>query len=354
MVMEQKARKTYILEGGQYDRKGAEVSADTPDVLPPFGDRPRNRMGLAQWLLAEENPLLTRVTVNRLWQQFFGTGLFKSSDNLGLQSDVPSHPLLLDYLAVEFREQDWDLHQLIKSIVLSATYRQDSTHRPELEDPDNRLLARGPSFRLSAEMIRDQALLSSGLLSRKLGGPPVFPYQPKGVWEDLNAPKSHVEVYEESTGEDLYRRSLYTYWRRAATHPAMQIFDAPSRDVCSVKRETTNTPLQALAVLHDPTYVEASRKLAERVIKNQPEPTAQIALLVKTVLSRGPYEEEAAILQQLHQDRLDQYQKDPSAAANLLAVGASPVDDTLEAAEVAALADVALAVFNLSETLTRK
>jgi len=354
MIMEEKPRKTFILEGGQFDRIGAEVQPDVPDVLPAFGDRPRNRLGLSQWLLAEENPLTARVTVNRLWHQFFGMGLFKSPDNLGLQSEVPSHPELLDWLAADFREQGWDLHAFIKQVVLSATYRQDSTHRPKLEDPDNRLLARGPSFRLPAEMIRDQALFASGLLTRKIGGPPVFPYQPKGVWEDLNAPKSHAEHYVESKGEDLYRKSLYTYWRRAATHPAMQIFDAPSRDVCSVKRETTNTPLQALAILHDRTYVEASRKLAERVIKEQKESSAQISLLMRFVLSREPYAEELTVLQQLLDDRLATYRKDPSAAAKLMAVGESPADESLNAAHVAALADVALAVFNLSETLTRK
>ncbi|MGA0899749.1 MAG: PSD1 and planctomycete cytochrome C domain-containing protein [Luteolibacter sp.] len=354
MIMEEKPRKTFILEGGQFDQIGAEVRPDVPDVLPAFGDRPRNRLGLSQWLLAEENPLMARVTVNRLWQQFFGIGLFKSPDNLGLQSEVPSHPRLLDYLAADFREQGWDLHAFIKQVVLSSTYRQDSTHRPELQDPDNRLLARGPSFRLPAEMIRDQALYASGLLSRKQGGPSVFPYQPNGVWEDLNAPKSHVEFYIESKGEDLYRKSLYTYWRRAAIHPAMQIFDAPSRDVCSVKRETTNTPLQALATLHDRTYVEASRKLAERVIKQQPERSAQIALLMRHVLSREPDDEEAALLLGLHAERLATYRKEPQAISKLMAVGESKPDVSLDADQVAALADVALAIFNLSETLTRK
>ena len=354
MIMKEKPRKTFILEGGQFDRIGAEVQPDTPDILPAFGDRPRNRLGLSQWLLAEEHPLTARVTVNRLWQQFFGTGLFETPDNLGLQAEVPSHPELLDYLAADFREQGWDLHHLIKQIVLSASYRQDSTHRPELEDPDNRLLARGPSFRLPAEMIRDQALFASGLLSRKQGGPPVFPYQPEGIWEDLNAPASHAEKYVESEGEDLYRKSLYTYWRRAATHPAMQIFDAPSRDVCSVKRETTNTPLQALAVLHDRTYVEASRKLSERVIKDQTESTARIALMTRLVLSRDPHPQEAVLLEGLLSERMEAYRRDPEAAAKLLAVGQSPTDVDLDAAQLAAMADVALVVFNLSETLTRK
>lgn len=354
MIMKEKPRKTFILQGGQFDRVGAEVQPDTPNVLPAFGDRPRNRLGLSQWLLADENPLTARVTVNRLWQQFFGIGLFETPDNLGLQAEVPSHPELLDFLAADFREQGWDLHAFIKQVVLSATYRQDSTHRPDLDDPDNRLLARGPSFRLPAEMIRDQALFASGLLSRKQGGAPVFPYQPEGIWEDLNAPASHAEKYVESRGEDLYRKSLYTYWRRAATHPAMQIFDAPSRDVCSVKREVTNTPLQALAVLHDRTFIEASRKLSERVIQDQPENTARIALMTRLVLSRDPHPQEAALLEGLLSERMEVYRRDPEAAAKLLAVGQSPADVDLDAAQVAAMADVALVVFNLSETLTRK
>ena len=298
---------------------------------------------------------MARVTVNRVWQQFFGVGLVKTPDNVGLQAEVPSHPLLLDYLAADFRDNGWDLHRLIKMIVLSATYQQDSTHRPELEDPDNRLLARGPSFRLPAEMIRDQALYASGLLTQEIGGPSVFPYQPDGVWEDLNAPKSHAEAYKQSTGKDLYRKSVYTYWRRAAMHPAMAVFDAPSRDVCTVRRETTNTPLQALAVLHGPTYVEASRKLAERVIKAKlGDAAGQIILAMRIVLSRPPNEKEFAALREYYDDRLAAYQADPLQAAKLLAVGESSADNTLDANEVAAMADVCLVIFNTSEALTRK
>jgi hypothetical protein len=355
MVLQEQPRETHVLLGGQFDQKGDKVVADVPDVLPAFGDRPRNRMGLAQWLLADENPLMARVTVNRVWQQFFGVGLVKTPDNVGLQAEVPSHPMLLDWLASDFRDSGWDMHHLIKTIVLSATYRQDATHRPELEDPDNRLLARGPSFRLPAEMIRDQALYASGLLTQKIGGPSVFPYQPDGVWEDLNAPKSHAEVYKQSTGKDLYRKSLYTYWRRAAMHPAMGVFDAPNRDVCSVKRETTNTPLQALATLHGPTYVEASRKLAELVVKQHPgDPIVQIDLAMKRVLSRIPNRTEIGPLRDFYDERLKDYRQDPQAAAKLLVVGESPTDDTLDANEVAALADVCLVIFNTSEALTRK
>jgi hypothetical protein len=355
MVMQEKPRDTFVLEGGQFDQHGGKVEPDTPAVLPGFGDRPKNRLGLARWLFDDANPLTARVTVNRVWQQFFGIGLVKTPDNLGLQAETPSHPRLLDYLADDLRDHGWDLHRLIKTIVLSATYRQDSKHRPALGDPDNRLLARGPSFRLPAELIRDQALFASALLTRKRGGPSVFPYQPDGVWEDLNAPASHAEVYTQSEGEDLYRKSLYTYWRRAATHPAMTVFDAPSRDVCTVKRETTNTPLQALATLHDPTYIEAARKLAELVIKARPgDDAAQVTLAMRRVLSRPPDEREATLLVGLYRERLGDYKADPTAAAKLLAVGESPVDETLGKDEIAAMADVCLAIFNLSETLTRK
>ena len=355
MVMQAKPRQTRVLVGGQFDQYGEEVQPDVPDVLPAFGDRPRNRLGLSQWLLADENPLMARVTVNRIWQQFFGIGLVKTPDNVGLQAEMPSHPLLLDWLASDFRESGWDMHHLIKNIVLSATYRQNATHRPELEDPENRLLARGPSFRLPAEMIRDQALFASGLLTQKIGGPSVFPYQPEGVWEDLNAPKSHAEVYKQSTGEDLYRKSLYTYWRRAAMHPAMAVFDAPNRDVCSVKREVTNTPLQALAVLHDKTYVEASRKLAELAIKAEPsDKTKQIKLMARRVLTRELSNKELGLLTRLYDERARHYLKDEASAKKLLSVGASPADPALKPAKVAAMADVALAIFNTSEALTRK
>ncbi|MFN3165495.1 MAG: PSD1 and planctomycete cytochrome C domain-containing protein [Phycisphaeraceae bacterium] len=355
MVMQEQPRDTFVLMGGQFDQYGEKVDPNTPAVLHGFGDRPSNRLGLARWLFDDAHPLTARVTVNRLWQQFFGIGLVKTPDNLGLQAETPSHPRLLDYLAADFRDHGWDLHRLIKTIVLSATYRQDSTHRRGLQDPDNRLLARGPSFRLPAELIRDQALFASGLLTRKVGGPSVFPYQPDGIWEDLNAPASHAERYTQSQGEDLYRKSLYTYWRRAATHPAMTVFDAPSRDVCTVKRETTNTPLQALATLHDPTYIESARKLAERVMVERPgDEAAQVALAMRHVLSRPPNDRETRLLVGLYRQRLEAYRSEPAAAQKLLAVGESPVDATLDPNNIAALADVCLAIFNLSETLTRK
>lgn len=354
MVMQEQSRTTHILQGGQFDQPGEVVQPDTPAALPSFGDRPRNRLGLAAWLTAPENPLLARVTVNRIWQQFFGVGLVKTVDNFGVQGETPSNPELLDWLAADFCESGWDLHHLIRTIVLSSTYRQSSRHRPELEDSQNRLLARGSSFRLPAEMIRDQALAVSGLLTRRVGGPSVKPYQPSGIWEDLNAPAGYDEVYEQGSGGALYRKSMYTFWRRAAMHPAMAVFDAPSRDVCSVLRSTTNTPLQALALQHDPTYIEAARKLAERL--NQGESTEQEMIVdaMRRTLSRAPTKQELALLSQLYQQRFARYVAEPQEVANLLQVGESPTNPGIDATRLAALADVCLAIFNLSETITRK
>jgi hypothetical protein len=350
MVMNEKPRQTRLLRQGQFDQPGDVVKPQTPVALSSFDRYPTNRLGLAKWLIAPENPLFARVSVNRLWQQFFGVGLVKTVDNFGIRGERPSHPKLLDWLAVDFRESGWDLHHLIRTIVLSATYRQSSTFRPELNDPDNRLLARGPSFRLSAEMIRDQALAVSGLLSRKVGGPSVKPYQPPGIWEDLNAPPSHAEIYKEDVGEALYRKSMYTYWRRATLHPAMAAFDAPSRDVCTVTREVTTTPLQALVTRHDLTYIEAARRLAETMV-DKPAP---IELAFRTILTRSPTADELRILRRLHESRLTHYHSDPEAAARLLKVGASVPDPNLDALSVAALADTCHAILNLSEAFTRK
>ncbi len=355
MIMAEKPRETFILKQGQFDQPGEKVEPRTPDVLPAFEGYSTNRLGLAQWLTSSQNPLFARVTVNRVWQQFFGAGLVRTPDNFGLQGERPTHPELLDWLAADFRESGWDMHHLIRQIVLSATYRQESRHRTELDDPDNRLLARGPSFRLPAEMIRDQALAVSGLLNRKVGGPSVKPYQPDGVWEDLNAPKSHAEIYTVGSGSDLYRKSMYTYWRRAAMHPGMAVFDAPNRDVCVVERPTTNTPLQALATMHDTTYIEAARKLAEKILRQGSEEISdQVATAFQLVLTRSATDKEMRILNEVYRDRLARYREDSAAADKLLAIGESEVDPTFDRSELAALADVCLAILNLSETVTRK
>lgn len=356
MVMQETPRSTHVLIGGQFDQPGEEVFPDTPAVLPAFGDRPRNRLGLADWLTHAENPLLARVTVNRVWQQLFGVGLVKTVDNFGVQGEIPIYGELIDWLAADFRDSGWDMHHLMRTIVLSATYRQSSGHRSELHDPENRLLARGPSFRLPAELIRDQALAVSGLLVRKVGGPSVRPYQPPGIWEDLNAPDTHAEVYARGTGDDLYRKSMYTFWRRAALHPTMAVFDAPNRDLCTVERSTTNTPLQALALSHDPMFIEAARKLAERAINQHSEhdANAHIAFAIRATLSRHVTDYESKLLGELHRARLAYYQSHPKSVERLLSIGDSGTDVELKTAEVAAMADVCLAIFNLSETITRK
>ena len=311
----------------------------------------RTGWGLAQWLTADDNPLFARVVMNRLWQQFFGRGIVSTPDNFGLQGALPTHQELLDWLAVEFRESGWDLHHMIKLIVLSDTYRQSSRFRPELEDPDNRLLARGPSFRLPGELIRDQALAVSGLLDKRVGGPSVMPYQPDGVWGDLNASKSHEEHYVQSKGGDLYRKSLYTYWRRAVPHPAMLTFDAPSRDVCVVSREITNTPLQAFVTLHGPVFVEASRKTAETLLKE----THPVEAAFLRILSRPANREERTMIQSYYERRLSAYKDDPDAMRELLAVGESEVSaESDDHPRLAALADVCLLILNLSEAITRK
>lgn len=350
MIMKDRPRETFVLGQGQFDQPGEKIAPGTPEVLPPFDGHRPDRLGLARWLTGEENPLFARVTVNRLWRQFFGVGLVKTVDNFGVQGEQPSHPELLDWLAVEFRDSGWDLRHVIRLIVLSDTYGQSSDFREDVGDPENRLLARGPSFRLDGERIRDQALAAAGLLVREVGGPSVKPYQPEGVWEDLNAPASHAEEYVRGSGDALYRKSLYTYWRRAAPHPAMTSFDAPSRDVCTVERATTNTPLQALVTLHGPTYIEASRKLAELAL----EAGSPIDFAFRRVLSRRPGARERQILDELHADRLRHYQQKPGAADRLLAVGESPVVSEADRTRLAALSDVCHALFNLSETLTRK
>ncbi|MGB0579804.1 MAG: PSD1 and planctomycete cytochrome C domain-containing protein, partial [Limisphaerales bacterium] len=260
-------RKTHVLARGRYDEPGEEVQPDTPGILPPFPEgAPRNRLGLAQWLTSQENPLVARVIVNQIWQLFFGRGLVKSVDDFGVQGERPSHPELLDFLASDFVQRGWNVKRLIHLIVSSEAYQRDSNTTPEQlrSDPDNHNLTRGPRFRLPAEMIRDSALFVSSLLHEQLGGPSVKPYQPAGLWARLTKHPDFQQTYQPDTGQNLYRRSLYTYWKRASLHPMLATFDAPRRQVCTVSRRPTNTPQQALILLHDPQFVEAARHLADR------------------------------------------------------------------------------------------
>ncbi len=260
----------YVLYRGEYDKQRDAVTPDTPDMLPAMdGSLPRNRLGFAQWLLSPQHPLTARVTVNRFWQQLFGRGLVGTSGDFGVAGELPSHPQLLDWLAVEFRESGWDVKRLFKLMVMSATYRQAAISTPEKlqMDPENRLLSRGPRFRMDAEMVRDYALSASGLLSTQIGGPSVKPYQPPGVWEAVAMIGSNTRDYRRDEGENLYRRSLYTFWKRSAPPASMEMFNAPSRETCTVRRERTNTPLQALVTLNDPQFVEAARVLAEQALR---------------------------------------------------------------------------------------
>ena len=359
MVMAElaKPRVTHILERGEYDKPGEVVTAGVPAVFPSLPEgAPRNRLGLAQWLVARENPLTARVTVNRLWQQFFGIGLVKTTEDFGAQGEWPSHPDLLDYLAVEFIESGWDVKALLKQIVMSRTYRQSSALTAELlaHDPENRLLARGPRLRLDAETIRDSTLLTSGQLFEQLGGPSVFPYHPVGLWQEINNRPGFSRTYKQDTGAKLYRRSLYTFWKRTVPPPSMATFDAPSREYCVVRRSRTNTPLQAFVLLHDPQFVEASRHLAGRMLREGgADVEHQIRIGFQWATSRVPSTEEMAVLRSHYDRRLAQYRDDPAAAAKLLSVGASPRDESFDLATHAALTSVARLLLNLSEFITK-
>ncbi len=347
----------HILFRGQYDQKREEVGPDTFGVLPPFpAGAPRNRLGLARWMVSPEHPLTARVIANRFWQEVFGVGLVKTSEDFGSTGEPPVNQALLDWLAVEFQESGWDVKHLFELMVTSATYRQSAVVTAEkLErDPDNRLLSRGPRFRLDAEVMRDQALAVSGLLARRLGGASVRPYQPDGIWEAVAMPESDTKKYERSTGEGLYRRSLYTFWKRAAPPALMDILNAPSREVSCPRRERTNTPLQALATLNDPQFVEAARRLAERGLRQaRGRPERALEWMAWQVLLRPLRPAEQPILSETFGKVYAYYAAHPEEAARLVAVGESKVDPKLDAAQVAALTLVANNLLNLDEVLNK-
>lgn len=363
MVMDDATpRETRILTVGAYDKpKGDTLEAGTPAVLNPWpADAPRNRLGLARWLTDPANPLLARVTVNRYWQAFFGTGLVKTAEDFGLQGEKPSHPGLMDWLAVEFREptvsgaaHPWDVKAIHRLIVTSNAYRQSSKVTPDLleKDPANRLLARGPRYRLSSFMIRDQALALSGLLVDKIGGAPVKPYQPPGVWEEMSLDQIK---YVPDTGEALYRRSLYTFWRRTVSPTTM--FDVPQRTVCSVRQVRTNTPLHALALLNDTTYVEASRVLSEKLLldKSMADDAARLEHVFRLATARKPVESERHVLAGALARLRGQFASDPEGAAKLVAVGEKPRDPSLDARELAAWTAAVSMVMNLDEAITQE
>jgi hypothetical protein len=346
----------YILYRGDYDKRRDPVEPGTPSVLPAFPpDLPRNRLGLARWLVSPEHPLMARVTVNRFWQEVFGTGIVRTAGDFGTAGELPSHPELLDWLAVEFRESGWDTKKFFTLLVTSATYRQAALTTPEKKekDPHNTYQSRGPRFRMDAEMIRDNALAASGLLVHKLGGPSVKPYQPEGVWEAVAMIGSNTRDYRRDAGEALYRRSMYTFWKRAAPPASMDIFNAPSREVCTVRRERTDTPLQALVTLNDPQFVEAARVLAQNALKESAEPEARITYLGRRVLARPFRPEEMRVVQGVLEDLQTHYRHQPAEAKKLLAVGEAKVDDKLDPADLAAWTMLANTILNLDEALNK-
>ncbi len=358
MVMEEaaKPRDTFVLVRGEYDKHGDKVSPGVPAVLPPLPqDAPPNRLGLARWIVDPQNPLTSRVQANRLWEKFFGVGLVKTSENMGTQTEWPSDPELLDWLATEMVRQHWDLKAFQKQIVMSAAYQQRSDMTPEMaeRDPENRLIDRGPRFRLSAEQIRDQALYVSGLLVEQTGGPSVKPYQPTGLW--AGNLYGNLAKYTVDTGAALYRRSMYTFVKRTAVPANLSLFDQPSREFCVIRRSRTDTPLQALDLMNDATYLEAARALAEHMMRDGgPDPASRIRFAFKRVTCRSPNESEANILLDGFRRRLAHFQSGRDAASKLLTVGNSPPDTTLDPAELAAYTLTASTILNLDETVTRQ
>jgi hypothetical protein len=324
--------------------------------LPPLAKDPKaraTRLDLANWLVAPANPMTARVAVNRYWQQFFGVGLVKSSGDFGAQGELPSHPELLDWLAVEFPHRQWDVKQFLRLIVTSATYRQTAKVSPEVavKDPQNRWLSRGPRFRLEAELVRDQALAVSGLLSRKLGGASVYPYQPAGMWQAaFNGQRS----WTESPGEDKFRRGLYTFWRRTSPYPSMAAFDAPSREICAIRRIRTNTPLQAFVTLNDPVYVEISQAFARRVMAEggtTPQSRAEFAL--KLALSRVPDSEQMSEVVKLYRSEFEHYRAHPQEATDIATKPIGELPAGLDVAEAAAWTVIANMLLNLDAVLMR-
>lgn len=354
-------RPIFVLRRGQYDQRGEQVRANFPNILVSHENdfsstetRDLNRLQLADWLTHPGHPLTARVAVNRLWAMLFGVGIVKTVEDFGIQGALPTHPELLDWLATELMDQGWDQRIVLKQIVMSATYRQSSDMTPEqLErDADNSLLGRGPRNRLPAETVRDNALFVSGLLKENVGGPSVKPYQPDGLWEDVSVERR--DKYVADTEDGLYRRSMYTFWKRTCPPPAMATFDAPDRETCVVRRACTNTPLQALVLLNDPTYIEAARKLAERIIVAADAPADRISLAFRIVLSRRPDDTEQTTLKEIAADARQHFAEDPQAAEQFLSIGDSARDPSLSPIEVAAWTTAMSVLLNLDECISKR
>ncbi len=348
-------RKAFILNRGNYDQQLAEVEPATPASILPFpADYPRNRLGLAEWLFNEKNPLTSRVFVNRIWQEFFGRGIVKSAADFGMQGDLPSHPALLDWLAVDFRENGWNIKRLVKQIVLSATYRQSAVvSREKLKtDPENIYLSHAPRLRLPAELVKDLVLASSGLLNRKIGGTSVKAYQPPGLWELATSGRGLLATYKQDSGQDIYRRGMYTFIKRTVPPPNMMIFDASSRDQCEVKRSRTNTPLQALVMMNDPTVLEASLALSDQLLKQSTKGSGVVEEAFKKIICRMPEKKEASLLMDYWNEKQSYFANNKKLADKTIAVGQyKPV--TKDNAALAALMQVIEVIYNMEEAITK-
>lgn len=359
MVMQEmdQPRASYILDRGIYDQHTTEVFPDTPESILPFKDYPKNRLGLAQWLFADEHPLTARVAVNRLWQKMFGNGIVATSFDFGNQGALPTHPELLDFLALKYRTEGWDTRKILKFMAMSATYQQDTkTSKKQLEmDPENKFLSRASRLRLTSEAIRDQALAFSGLLNKEVGGPSVKPYQPEGIWEETTGGGGgSTASYKVSEGNEVYRKSLYTFWKRTVPPPSMMTFDSSSRDYCSVKRQETNTPLQALVLLNDPQMVEAARVAAIEEMKAEPgDERKQIRMLFYKATSRLPTEEETLSLTDYYANMLEKAEQGEINGKDYLSIGRSPVPSELSMDALVAMALTAHTILNLDETINR-
>ncbi|MEX0290161.1 MAG: PSD1 and planctomycete cytochrome C domain-containing protein [Flavobacteriaceae bacterium] len=351
-------RQTFLLNRGNYDEPTDSVDTKTPSSIYPFSeDLPKNRLGLASWVTDQNNPLTARVFVNRIWSMLFGNGLVETSEDFGVQGSLPTHPKLLDWLSRDFMENQWDIKYLLKKILLSATYQQSSEQNSELKrlDPNNRLLAKAPRFRMSGEMIRDYILATSGLLHQEIGGPSVKPYQPPGLWAETNAGGNRgvLTTYVEDEGEDLYRRSLYTFWKRTLPPPSMSIFDAPTRDFCEVRRQKTNTPLQALALQNDIQILEAARVLAQNIVASHSDEIPMVKEVFQKILARSPKPEEFELINTYYADTFKRYSESVEEAQKLVTLGNATVLDT-DPVKTASLMLTAQVIYNLDETITKE
>ncbi|CAN5168974.1 hypothetical protein BH23BAC2_BH23BAC2_15700 [soil metagenome] len=347
-------RPTHILERGAFNALGEVVQPGTPDAILSLSNKyPKNRLGLSQWLFDKRNPLTSRVLVNQIWQEVFNNGIVRTSGDFGMQGELPSHPELLDWLSIDFMNNGWDLKRLIRQIVISSTYRQSIVVAPEKRnfDPDNVLLAYAPRHRLKAEFIRDLVLSSSGLLVTSIGGPSVKPYQPEGLWEDATAGGSTLAIYEQDHDENLYRRGLYTFIKRTVPPPSMLIFDASNRDQCEIGRANTNTPLQALVMMNDPTILEASRVLAAKLLNEESEVREKIFKAFRLIVCRKPDDKELDLLINYYQKRKKTINK--KNAEKLVAVGEYPLPKETDKITLAAMMQVITTIYNLEETITK-